>query len=259
MFTPFRMRGLTLTNRIVVSPMAMYSALDGVPDDFHLVHLGARALGGAGLVFAEMTCVSPDARITPGCLGLWNDEQADGVEAHRRFRPRRHAAPRSACSSAMPAARARPALPGKESTSRLPDGNWPLISASAVPYLPHGQMPRAMTRADMDRVTRRLRCARRARGGEAGFDWLELHCAHGYLLSSFLSPLTNRRTDEYGGIDRRIARAIRWRCSARCARCGPSEKPISVRMSCHDWAEGGNTPDDALRSSPSCSRRPAPT
>ena len=242
MFTPYKVRGLDLHNRIIMSPMAMYSAKDGVADDFHLVHLGARAMGGAALIFPEMTCVSPDARITPGCLGLWNDEQTAAfrriVDFVHRETPAKigiqlgHAGRKGAT---------RVAWEGIDQP--LDQGGWPLISASALPYLPHSQVPRAMTRADMDRVIADFVAATR-RAIEAGFDILELHAAHGYLLSSFLSPLTNLREDEYGGDHVNRARfpievfhAIRavW----------PQDKPISVRLSTHDWFEGGNTPDDA--------------
>ena len=242
MFTPWRVRGMELSNRIVVSPMAMYSATDGVPDDFHLVHIGSRAMGGAALIFPEMTCVSPDARITPGCLGLWNDEQASAfrrmVDFVHRETPARigiqlgHAGRKGATKVAW-----------EGIDEPLESGAWPLISASPIPYLPQSQTPAAMTRADMDRVTADFVAATR-RAAEVGFDILELHAAHGYLLSSFLSPLTNRRDDEYGGdhanrarYPLEVFRAIRaaW----------PEVRPISVRLSAHDWAEGGNTPDDA--------------
>jgi anthraniloyl-CoA monooxygenase len=241
MFTPYTIRGVTLPNRIVVSPMAMYSAVDGMPNDFHLVHLGSRALGGAGLVFGEMTCVSPDARITPGCLGLWNDEQA---VAWKRLVDFIHTTPAKAGLQLGHSGRkgsTRVAWEGADQP--LDEDNWPVISASAVPYLSNGAMPREMTREDMERVKADF-CAAALRGVTAGFDVLELHCAHGYLLSSFLSPLTNRRTDAYGGSPENrarypleIFRAIRaiW----------PPERPISVRLSCHDWTDGGNTPEDA--------------
>ena len=192
MFTPYTIRGVTLPNRIVVSPMAMYSAVDGMPNDFHLVHLGSRALGGAGLVFGEMTCVSPDARITPGCLGLWNDEQA---LAWKRLVDFIHTTPAKAGLQLGHSGRkgsTRVAWEGADQP--LDEDNWPVISASAVPYLSNGAMPREMTREDMERVKADF-CAAALRGVTAGFDVLELHCAHGYLLSSFLSPLTNRRTD----------------------------------------------------------------
>jgi anthraniloyl-CoA monooxygenase len=240
--TPFTARGVTLANRIVVSPMAMYSAVDGLPGDFHLVHFGARALGGAGLVFGEMTCVSPDARITPGCLGLWNEEQAKGWKRIVDFV---HAG--SGAKFGIQLGHA-----GRKGATRvawdgidqpLEAGDWPLISASALPYLPHSKLPRAMDRADMDRVKADfLRATQLA--AQTGTDWLELHCAHGYLLSSFLSPLTNRRDDEYGG-DHKSRAKFPLEVFAAVRAAWPADRPMSVRLSCTDWAVGGNGPDDA--------------
>ncbi len=247
MFTPFRLRGLTLPNRVVVSPMAQYSCVDGTPDDYYLVHLGSRAHGGAGLVFTEMTCVSADARISPGCAGMYTPAHRD---AWRRIVEYVHA--RTPAKLALQLGHAGP----KGSTQRgwedadepLPPGsatpNWPLLAPSALAYGPRNQVPRPMTRADMDRVRSDfLRATQWA--VECGFDWLELHCAHGYLLSAFICPLTNLRTDEYGGsLQNRcrfpveVFRAMReiW----------PKDRPMSVRISAHDWAPGGNTPDDAV-------------
>ncbi|WAL81383.1 bifunctional salicylyl-CoA 5-hydroxylase/oxidoreductase [Pandoraea sp. XJJ-1] len=244
MFTPYRARELTLKNRIVMSPMAMYSSVDGVPGDFYLVHLGSRALGGAGMIVAEMTCVSPDARITPGCPGLWNDTQRD---AWKRIVDFVHAG--SDAKIAMQIGHA-----GRKGSTRLAwdgidqpldDGNWPLISASPLPYIEGvSQTPREMTRADMDRVKDDfVHAARRA--AEAGFDWLELHCAHGYLLSSFISPLTNQRQDAYGGsLENRLRYPLEVFHAVRDV--WPAAKPMSVRISAHDWVEGGITPDDAV-------------
>ncbi len=242
MLTPYSIRGVTLKNRIVVSPMAMYSATDGLIDDFHLVHLGSRAMGGAALVFAEMTCVSPDARITPGCLGLWNDDQA---ASWRRLAAFVHGNTDAKLGIQLGHAGRKGAtrLAWEGIDEPLAEGHWPLYSASALPYLKHSAVPKAMDRADMDRVLADFVAATR-RAAEAGVDWLELHCAHGYLLSSFLSPLTNKREDEYGGghenrarYPLEVFRAVReaW----------PADRPISVRLSAHDWTEGGNTPDDA--------------
>ena len=242
MFTPYRVRGMELSNRIVVSPMAMYSATDGLPDDFHLVHIGARAMGGAALVFPEMTCVSPDARITPGCLGLWNDDQAEALRRMVDFVHRETDA-KIGMQLGHAGRKGSTKVPWEGDDEPLDEGNWPLISASALPYLPRLQTPRAMTREDMDRVTADFVAATQ-RAAEAGFDILELHAAHGYLLSSFLSPLTTVREDEYGGdhagrarYPLEVFRAIRevW----------PDDRPISVRISAHDWAEGGNTAADA--------------
>ncbi|MEO7115287.1 MAG: bifunctional salicylyl-CoA 5-hydroxylase/oxidoreductase, partial [Caldimonas sp.] len=244
MLTPFTLRGVTLANRIVVSPMAQYSATDGIPGDYHLVHLGARAMGGAGLVFAEMTCPSPKARITPGCPGLWNTEQRD---AWKRIVDFVHANSEAkiAIQLGHSGAKGSTRLAWDGIDQPLESGNWELISASPQQYLDGvSDWSRAMTRADMDKVRDEfVRSTRYA--AEAGFDWLELHCAHGYLLSSFISPLTNQRTDQYGGsLANRLAyplevfRAVRdvW----------PRDLPISVRISAHDWVEGGITPDDAV-------------
>jgi anthraniloyl-CoA monooxygenase len=245
MFTPFRVRGLTLKNRVVVSPMAQYSAVDGVVGDYHLVHLGARALGGAALVMAEMTCVSPEARITPGCPGLWTEAQGEAWARIVRWVHANsdaaigvqigHAGPKgSTCAPWQDAGADQP----------LPEGNWPLLAASARPYLPGGQVPRAMTRADMDRVTQAFVTAA-TRAAEAGFDWLELHCAHGYLLSSFISPLTNRRDDTYGGsLENRLRYPLKVFAAVRAA--WPGERPLSVRISAHDWVDGGVTPAEAV-------------
>ena len=245
MFTPYSVRSVTLKNRVVVSPMAQYSAVDGIPGDYHLVHLGARAMGGAGLVFAEMTCPSPEARITPGCPGLWNDTQmhawkriVDWVHGHSDARigmQLGHSGAKGSTNAPWDHAGAdRP----------LPAGNWPIVAPSPTPYLDDGPVPQAMTRAQMDRVKADfVAAARRAAG--AGFDWLELHCAHGYLLSAFISPLTNKRSDEYGGS---LANRLRWPLEVFTAlrEVWPQHLPMSVRISAHDWVEGGITPADAV-------------
>jgi anthraniloyl-CoA monooxygenase len=242
MFTPFTLRSVTFPNRVVVSPMAVYSATDGMPGDFHLVHLGARALGGAGLVFTEMTCVSPDARITPGCLGLWNDAQRDAFARVVAFLHTTQA--RAGLQLGHAGRKGSTKVPWEGMDAPLDVGNWELISASPVPYLPDGPVPREMSRADMERVTADFANAAH-RGARAGFDVLELHCAHGYLLSSFLSPLTNRRDDSYGGD---LAKRARYPLEVFAAvrSVWPAHLPIFVRLSCHDWAEGGNTPEDAV-------------
>ncbi|MFZ5462211.1 MAG: bifunctional salicylyl-CoA 5-hydroxylase/oxidoreductase [Pseudomonadota bacterium] len=243
MFTPYRLRGLQLKNRVVMSPMAQYSCRDGLPDDYYLVHLGARALGGAGLIFTEMTCVAPDARISPGCAGLWNDQQeaawrriVDFVHSHSSAKiglQLGHAGPKGSTQ-----------LGWEETDEPLPEGNWPLVAASPIPYGPRNQVPRAMTREDMERVRDQFVAAAR-RGAQCGFDMLELHCAHGYLLSSFICPLTNKREDEYGGwLENRLRFPLEVFRALRAV--WPEDKPISVRISAHDWAPGGNTPDDAV-------------
>ena len=245
MFTPFTVRGCTLPNRVVVSPMAQYSAAaDGSPTDWHLVHLGARAAGGAGLVMAEMTCVSPDARITPACPGLWTEAHRDAWARIVRFV---HADTPAKIGLQLGHAGA------KGATKRmwdgidepLPEGGWPLIAPSAIRYLPDRSVEaRAMTRDDMTRVRDAFVHSTRL-AADAGFDWLELHCAHGYLLSAFLSPLTNRRDDAYGGsLEGRLRFPLEVFTAVRDA--WPAERPMSVRLSAHDWADGGNTSDDAV-------------
>jgi anthraniloyl-CoA monooxygenase len=243
MFTPFQLRGLTLPNRVVVSPMDMYSAEDGTPNDFHLVHLGARALGGAGLVVTEMTCVSPAGRISPGCTGMYRDEH---VAAWRRIVEFVHGWTRARICLQLGHAG------GKGSTrlmwegmdEPLPSGGWEVMAASPVAYRPGMQVPREMTRADMDEVAAQFeRAARMAVA--AGFDMLELHCAHGYLLSGFITPLLNRRRDEHGGT---LANRLRFPLEVFAAMraAWPAERPMSVRVSATDWAADGLSGDEAV-------------
>nr|WP_314863536.1 bifunctional salicylyl-CoA 5-hydroxylase/oxidoreductase [uncultured Undibacterium sp.] len=244
MFTPFKMRDVVLKNRIVVSPMAQYSAVDGVAGDYHLVHLGSRAMGGAGLVFAEMTCVSAEGRITPACPGLYAPEH---THAWKRIVDFVHANSDAKIAVQLGHAGA------KGSTNRAWDGidqpldsdNWPLISASDQQYL-HGvsQVAKAATKTQMTQILNEFVAATIA-ADEAGFDWLELHCAHGYFLSSFISPLTNQRTDEYGGsLENRCRYPLEVFAAMRAV--WPEHKPMSVRISAHDWVAGGITPDDAV-------------
>ena len=244
MFAPLKLREMTVENRITVSPMAMYSAVDGVPNDFHFVHLGERALGGAGLVFTEMTCVSPEGRISPGCTGLWN---ADQVAAWRRIVDFVHANSKAKLCLQLghSGAKGSTKLGWEGNDVPLDDGNWPVMSASDVPWSPVNQVPRAMTRPDMDAVRDQFAAAVRL-GLEAGFDMVELHAAHGYLLSSFITPLQNRRTDDYGGsLENRLRYPLEVFAAMRAA--WPGDKPMSVRISATDWAgEDGVTPDDAV-------------
>ena len=243
MLLPLTVRGLTLKNRIVVSPMAQYSATDGVAGDYHLVHLGARALGGAALVMVEMTSPTPEGRITPGCPGLWNDEQQAAFARIADFVHTRSSA-KIGLQLGHSGAKGSTQLGWEQIDEPLPSGNWPLLSASAVPYGPQNQVPSAMTRADMDAMTAAFVESTR-RAAAAGFDWLELHCAHGYLLSAFICPLTNERTDDYGGsLENRCRYPLEVFAAMRAA--WPADKPMSVRISAHDWAPGGNTPDDAV-------------
>jgi anthraniloyl-CoA monooxygenase len=243
MFTPYRLRGLELHNRIVVAPMDMYSAVDGTPNDFHLVHLGARALGGAALVFTEMTCTSPEARITLGCTGLYRDVH---VTAWRRIVDFVHAHSRAGICLQLGHSGRKGAtkLMWEGMDEPLDAGGWDVIGPSALPWSARNARPRPMTRADMDAVRGEFVRATE-RGIDAGFDMVELHCAHGYLLSSFLTPVSNARTDEYGGslpnrlrFPLEVFRAMRsvW----------PTERPMSVRISATDWVDGGITGEESV-------------
>jgi anthraniloyl-CoA monooxygenase len=246
MFTPFALRGLTLNNRVVVSPMAQYRAKDGLPDDWHFVHYASRAVGGAGLVFTEMTCPSPDARITLGCTGLWNDEQEAGWKRIVDFV---HAESGAAIALQLGHAgrKGSTQLGWEKMDWPIPDeeANWPLWSASPTPYMDGvNSQPRELDRAGMERITAEFVEAAR-RGERAGFDMLELHCGHGYLFASFLSPLTNQRTDKYGGsAENRVRFPLDVFRAMRAV--WPSHKPMSVRMSASDWLPGGVTEDDIL-------------
>lgn len=243
MFQPFALRGMVVANRAVLSPMCLYSAVDGMPTDFHLVHYGSRATGGPGLIFTEMVVVSPEARITPGCAGIWTDEQE---AAWARIVGFVHA--NSAAKIALQLGHA-----GRKGATKLmwegidrplEAGGWEVCSASPLPYFPDSAVPREIDRAGMDRVREDF-VAATIRGARAGFDMLELHCAHGYLLASFLSPLTNRRTDEYGGsLENRVRFPLEVFSAMREA--WPADKPMSVRVSATDWAEGGLTPEDSV-------------
>jgi len=244
MFLPFKLRGLELANRVVVSPMAQYCAVDGVPTDWHLVHYGHRALGGAGLVYTEMTCVTPDGRITPGCPGLWNAAQRD---AWQRIVDFVHAnSPAKICLQLGHAGRKGSTQVGWEKMDHpLPEGNWPILAPSPLPYYEGiSQVPVQMTRSDMDDVRDAFVRATRF-GVQAGFDMLELHMAHGYLLASFLSPLTNHRRDEYGGsVENRLRFPLEVLEAVR--KEWPVDKPLSVRISATDWADGGLSEEDGL-------------
>jgi anthraniloyl-CoA monooxygenase len=243
MFQPLRLRDMTVPNRVVVSPMCQYSAKEGLPDDWHLVHYGSRAIGGAGLLFTEMTCVSAQARITQGCTGLYSDAQeaawkniADFVHAN--------SAAKFCLQLGHSGRKGATKLMWEGMDEPLPDGAWPIVSASPLPYFPDSQVPREMTRADMDKVIADFVQAVE-RGIRAGFDMIEMHAAHGYLLASFISPLTNKRTDEYGGaIENRMRFPLEVFRAMRAA--WPQSKPMSVRMSATDWQEGGLTGEDSV-------------
>ncbi len=243
MFAPLKLRSLELPNRVIVSPMDMYSAVDGMPSDFHLVHLGSRSLGGAALVYTEMICVSDIGRITPGCAGMYKPEH---VAAWKRIVDFAHGYGDCAMAAQL-------GHSGRKGSTKLmwlgideplEADNWEVLAPSPLPYSPLNQVPREMTQADIDEVLAQFVSA--ARGCmEAGFDLLELHCAHGYLLSSFLSPVTNRRVDAYGGSLEARAR-FPLQVFDACREVWPDDKPMSVRISATDWVQGGFTPDDSV-------------
>lgn len=244
MFVPLDLRGLRLENRVVVSPMAQYSAVDGTPGDWHFVHYASRALGGAGLVCTEMTCVSPEGRISPGCTGMYAHQHE---EAWARIVDFVHAETpaRIALQLGHSGPKGSTQLGWEEADAPLADGNWEVMAPSPVPWSQASQVPHAMERGDMDRV--RDQFVRAAGMAErCGFDMIELHYAHGYLMSAFITPLTNRRDDEYGGsLENRMRFPLEVFHAVRAA--WPDDKPVSVRISAHDWVgEDGITPEDAV-------------
>ncbi|EPQ5229624.1 bifunctional salicylyl-CoA 5-hydroxylase/oxidoreductase [Providencia stuartii] len=242
MLTPYHVRGITLHNRVVASPTLLYCANQGVPDDFHLVHLGSRALGGVGLVMTEMTAIAPDARVTKGCVGIWNDEQ---VIAWQRVTDFVHQKTDAKIGIQLGHAGRRGSTQrGWENENHPMDAdNWPLVSASALPYLPNvSQTPVALSEAQMTTVIGQFVAAAK-RAEMAGFDWLELQAGHGYLLSSFISPLTNQRTDNYGGT---LENRLRFPLAVISAVRQVWSKPLTVRISSTDWVDGGTTVDEAV-------------
>ena len=243
MFAPFRLRDMVLENRIVVSPMATYSAEDGVPGDFHMVHLGGFALGGAGLIFTEMTCVSPEGRITPGCAGLWNDEHTERWQRIVDFVHSNSDA--KICLQLGHSGRKGSTRVGWEGMDEpLEDGNWEILAPSPIPWREHNQVPHQASREDMDKVAADFAAAA-GRAAKCGFDMIELHAAHGYLLSSFISPLTNRRNDEYGGeLENRLRFPLEVADAMRAA--WPESAPMSVRISSTDWHPDGLPPEEAI-------------
>ncbi len=244
MLLPLQARSVTLKNRIVVSPMATYSAVDGLVQDFHLVHLGARALGGAAMVFVEMTAPCAEGRITPGCPGLWNEAQMLAFKRIADFVHTSGVGAKIGLQLGHSGAKGSTQVGWESPDEPLLEGNWPLLAASEVAYGPSNQTPQAMTRQDMDRVKAEF-VQSTLYAAQAGFDWLELHCAHGYLLSSFITPITNLRSDEYGGsIENRCRFPLEVFAAMRAV--WPADLPMSVRISAHDWTPGGNTADDAV-------------
>ncbi len=243
MFAPFTIGTMRLQNRVAVAPMCQYCAEDGVPGEWHYVHLTGRALGGAGLVYTEMSCIAPDARITPGCAGIWNDDQEASWKRIADFVHEYTAA--KLCMQIGHAGRKGATKLAWEGIDQpLEEGGWEIVAPSPLPYLPNSVVPREMDRADMDRVRDEF-VAAFERAARAGFDMAELHCAHGYLLGGFLSPATNRRTDEYGGsLENRLRYPLEVFDAVRHA--WPGDRPISIRISAHDWVPGGNEGDDAV-------------
>jgi anthraniloyl-CoA monooxygenase len=243
MFYPYTVKGVEIPNRIMVSSMDMYSAVDGVPGDFHLVHLGSKALGGAGLVMSEMVCVSAEGRITPGCTGLYTPEQEESWKRIVDFvHTRTHA--KIGVQLGHSGRKGSTKLMWEGIDDPLDTGNWDVVAPSALPYGPGSQTPREVTEAELDQIEGQFIAAAKA-AARAGFDVLELHCAHGYLLSSFLSPLSNTRTDQHGGsLENRLRFPLRVFDAIRAV--WPTERPLSVRISATDWAEGGNNADDAV-------------
>ena len=239
LFDSLTLRGVTLRNRIGVSPMCQYSAEDGIANDWHLVHLGARAAGGAGLVIAEATAVEARGRISPGCTGIWSDA---------------HTAPFARIAEFMTGQGAVPGIQiahaGRKASSRLGDylsdeeGGWEIVGPSAVPFHDSARVPRALTVAEIAGIQQKFAdAARRAR--EGGFGWLEVHGAHGYLMHSFHSPLSNVRTDNYGGsFENRIRFTVETIRAVR--EVWPEDRPLSIRLSCSDWAEGGWTLEETV-------------
>jgi anthraniloyl-CoA monooxygenase len=244
MFAPFRLRDLRLKNRVVVSPMAQYKAIDGCPTDWHLVHYAERAKGGAGLVCIEMTCVSPEGRITPGCTGMYGPAHEIAWKRIVDFVHTETDA-KICCQLGHSGAKGSTQLGWEEMDAPLKSGNWPVMAPSAIAWSPRNQVARAMTRADMDLVRDQF-VASAEMAARAGFDMLEIHCAHGYLLSSFITPLTNRRSDAYGGaLENRMRYPLEIFHAVRAV--WPAEKPISVRISANDWVGAdGIEPRDAV-------------
>ena len=243
MFAPFTLRGMGLANRVVVSPMCQYSAVEGTPNDWHLVHYGARALGGAGLLYTEMTCVSADARITPGCAGLYAPEHVQWWTRIVAF-AHRHSQAKLCLQLGHAGRKGSTQLMWEDMDHPLDRDNWPILAASPLPYLPDSQVPREMSRADMERVRDQFVASAKMAIG-CGFDMLEIHMAHGYLLAGFISPITNRRMDEYGGsLINRLRFPLQVFDAVRAA--WPEDRPMAVRISATDWIAGGLSGEDSV-------------
>ena len=243
MFAPIELRGTHLSNRVVVSPMCQYCAVDGDLDDWHFTHYTSRAMGGAGLVYTEMACISPEARITPGCAGIWNDGQEYQWKRIVDFVRERTSA-KMAIQIGHAGRKGATKLAWEGIDQPLERGAWKLLAASPLPYFPNSQVPREMTRGDMD-IMKDSFVAAFQRGARAGFDMAELHCAHGYVLATYLSPFTNQRTDEYGGT---LENRLRYPLEVfdACRAVWPEDRPMAVRISATDWIDGGTTSAEAV-------------
>ena len=244
MFAPYKLRDMTLQNRVVVSPMAQYKAVDGCPTDWHFVHYAERAKGGAALVYVEMTCVSEHGRITPGCPGLYAPEHE---QAWRRITEFVHAetTAKICCQIGHSGRKGSTRIGWEGMDQPLETGNWKLLSASAIPWSDDNDTPREITRSEMDEIREQFVASTRM-AERAGFDMIELHAAHGYLISSFISPLSNTRTDEYGGsLENRMRYPLEVFSAMR--NTWPATKPMAVRISANDWVgDDGVTPDEAV-------------
>ncbi|HOW09033.1 MAG TPA: NADPH dehydrogenase NamA [Bacteroidales bacterium] len=244
LFTPLTIKNVTLKNRIAMSPMCQYSAKDGFSNDWHLIHLGSRAVGGAGLIIFEATAVTPEGRITPGDLGLWDDGQVEGLSRIVRFIHQNGA--HAAIQLAHAGRKASCAVPWQGGRQLgLNNGGWNTVAPSPIPFMPGDRTPEALTREGIRKIISGFRSAAK-RSRSAGFDIIEIHCAHGYLLHEFLSPLSNHRDDDYGGsFENRAGLLLQVTDAIKSE--WPSEHPLFVRISATDWAENGWTPDDSLK------------
>jgi len=243
MFTPLSLRGLTLPNRVAMSPMCMYTAEDGTPCDFQVVHLGSRALGGVGLVLTEMTQISPEGRISTGDAGMWDDKHIEPWKRVVDF-VHTHSAAKIGMQLGHAGRKGSTPLPWNRGKPLSKAEQWEIIAPSAIPFSPDSQTPSAMNQGDIARVKQAF-VDGAIRADKAGFDMIELHCGHGYLLSSFISPLSNKRTDQYGGsLEARMRYPLEVFNAVRAA--WPEDKPISARISAFDWVEGGTTEEDAV-------------
>lgn len=244
LFSPLNLRGITLKNRIVVSPMCMYSSQDGFATDWHLVHLGSRAVGGAALVISEATAVVPEGRITPHDLGIWKDEHIEGLQRITKFISEQGSVPGIQLAHAGRKASHHRPWDGAAAIPPAEENGWQTVAPSAIPFADGEPVPHGLSEQEIQAVVDAFEAAAR-RSLQAGFKVVEIHAAHGYLLHEFYSPLSNHRTDSYGGsFDNRIRLLLE--VTARVRRVWPEELPLLVRISATDWTEGGWTGEDSV-------------